>query len=420
MLLLIKNAKIIYPGHELHNSKKDILIRNGVIEKIGTRISDNAAKQISSKSLHLSPGWFDIGSIVGEPGFEQRETLETLSRTAASGGYVAVAIFPNTEPVVDNRSAVQYILNQSTNSAVDLHPIAAISKNCNGEEITEMIDLSRSGAVAFSDGHHAITSSALMMRALDYSKSVNGLIIHRPVDPSLANESLVNEGKVSIELGMKGNPNLAEVVALNRDIQLQKYTGAKVLLHNLSAKESVETLKSLKQNNLFSSVSYLNLCKTEEAVYGYDTNYKTLPSLRSEEDRQALISGVNKKTIQVISSNHVALEEDEKKKEYIYAAPGATGLQTSFAAINTYAEGIKLNSLINCLAINPRKILDLPEVDLEKGAKAELTLFDPTLEWSLNSKTNTSKSKNSPFWDKSLKGGVIGIVNGKKSHFNKY
>ena len=420
MSLLIKNAKIIYPGHEFHNSKRDVLIKNGIIEKIGTRISDSAVKQISSKNLHLSPGWLDIGAVVGEPGYEHRETLDTLSRTAASGGYVAVAIFPNTNPVVDNRSAVQYILNQSTNPLVDLYPIAAISKNCKGEEITEMIDLSRSGAVAFSDGHQAITSNGLMMRALDYSKSIDGLIIHHPIDPSLANHSLVNEGIVSIELGMKGNPNIAEVVALNRDIQLQKYTGANVLLHNLSAKESVEKLKSLKQNNLYSSVSYLNLCKTEKALYGYDTNYKTLPSLRSEEDRQALISGVNKKTIHVITSNHVALEEDEKKKEYIYAGSGATGLQTSFAAINTYAEGVKLNTLVSCLAINPRKILKLPEVELSKGAKAELTLFDPTLEWTLNSKTNTSKSKNSPFWDKSFKGGVIGIVNGKKSRFNKY
>lgn len=420
MLLLIKNAQIIYPGHEFHNTKKDVLIRNGVIEKIGNRINESTAKQITSKDLHVSPGWLDIGATVGEPGYEHRETLETLCRTAASGGYVGVAVFPNTQPVIDNRSAVQYIINQSSSDLVDLYPIAAISKNCRGEEITEMIDLSRSGAVAFSDGNQTITSSGLMMRALDYSKSVNGLIIHHPVDPTLANDNLVNEGKVSIELGMKGNPNLAEVVTLNRDIQLHKYTGSKVLLHNISTKESIETLSTLKQSELYSSVSFLNLCKTEEALYGYDTNYKTLPSLRSEEDRQALISGVNKKTIQVITSNHVPLEEDEKKKEYIYASPGATGLQTSYAAINTFAEGININKLISCLSINPRKILNLPTVEMEKGTKAELTLFDPSIEWTLNGKTNTSKSKNSPFWDKSLKGCVIGIVNGKKSHFNKY
>jgi len=419
-MILIKNATIIYPGHELNNSKRDLLIKNGVIEKIATQIKADKAKVISSKNLHVSPGWMDIGALGGEPGYEHRETLESLTATAASGGYTALALFPNTNPVIDNRSSVQYILNQTKEHIVDHYPIGAFSKDCKGEEITEMMDMHHSGAIAFSDGLKPVTSNRLLMRALDYAKSVDGLIIHHPTDPALNNGNLVNEGVVSISLGMKGNPNISELLSLERDILLNSYTGSRILLYNISTQESVEKIGTQKSKKLFASVSYLNLCKTEAELSSYDSNYKLTPPLRTEDDRAALVNGVNKKIIQLITSNHVPLEEEAKKKEYIYADPGATGLQTCYAAVNTYASQLSATRFVSCVAINSRKILKLPEVQLVPGSKAELTLFDPSTEWTLDAKTNTSKSKNSPFWNKSLKGTVIGIVNGKKSFFNKY
>ena len=418
--ILIKSATIIYPGHELHNTKRDLLIKNGVVEKIGTRIVSKVAKVISSKKLHLSPGWLDIGCTGGEPGHEHRETLESLSRVAAAGGYTGLALFPNTEPVIDNRSAVQYIKNQTKAHLVDYYPIAAVSKSCEGQELTEMIDLHQHGAIAFSDGHKPISSNGLMMRALDYSKGFGGLIIHHPHDPSLTNGHQVNEGEVSLVLGMKGTPAIAEVLTLDRDLQLNNYSKARLLIHNVSTAESVDKLQEDNWKNSFASVSYLHLCKTDQDLYGYDTNYKMIPTLGSAADKAALITAVNKRTIQVISSNHVPLEEDLKKREYFHAEPGTLGLQTTFSALNTYTPEINLGRLVTCLSINPRKILGLPPISLDKGHKAEFTLFDPTVDWTLDTKTNASKSKNSPFWDKSLTGCVIAVVNGKKSHFNKY
>ena len=420
MSILIKNATIIFPGHDLHNSQRDILIKNGQIEKIATRITSTSAKVIEAKKLHVTPGWMDVGATSGEPGYEHRESLESLSRTAASGGYTALAIFPNTNPVIDNRSSVQYILNATADHVVDHYPIGAISKNCKGHEITEMIDMHRHGAIAFSDGLQSLPSSGIMMRALDYVKSVDSLIIHHPEDATLTNGNQVHEGIVSTQLGMKGNPNISELLVLDRDIQLTKYTDSKLLVYNVSTRESVDRLKGLAKEGIHASVSYLNLCKTDEAIAGFDSNMKTIPPLRASDDKQALVSGVNRSVIQLITSNHYPLEEEAKKKEYSYAAPGATGLQTCFSGLVTHAPDLSLDRIVRCLAINSRKLLGLPQVQLVAGAKAELTLVDPNGEWTLSAETNTSRSKNSPFWNETLKGRVIGVVNGKREYFNDY
>ena len=420
MSVLIKNATIIYPGHNLHKSKRDILIKNGVIEKIASRITSKASKVIESSQLHLSPGWMDIGTFSGEPGYENRESLETLSRTAASGGYTALATFPNTNPVTESKSGIQYILHTTQNHLVNYYPIGALSKGCAGEEITEMIDMHNHGAVAFSDGLKSLDSSGLMMRALDYVKSVGSLIIHHPQDNTLSHGNLVHEGAVSTGLGMRDNPSLSEILILDRDIELNKYTNSQLLVHNISTKEAVTRLKGLSKSGISSSVSYLNLCKTASAVSSFDSNMKTVPPLRSENDRQALISGINKATIQVISSNHKPLEDEAKKMEYSYAKAGAIGLQTCYSGLMTDASELSTERLVECLALNPRTILGLPHPELKAGAEAELSLFDPTLKWTLSDKNNTSKSKNSPYWNQELTGMVLGVINGKKQHWNNY
>ncbi len=420
MSILIKNATIVYPGHNLHKSKRDILIKNGIIEKIAARISSKNSKIIESPQLHLSPGWMDIGAFCGEPGYEHRESLETLTKTAASGGYTALATFPNTNPITESKSGIQYILNITNSHLVNYYPIGALSKGCNGEEITEMIDMHSNGAIAFSDGLKSIDSSGLMIRALDYVKSVGSLVIHHPQDNTLAYGNLVHEGEVSTRLGMKGNPSLSEILILDRDIELNKYTHSQLLVHNISTKESVSRLKGLSKSGIYSSVGYLNLCKTAKDVSTFDSNKKTVPPLRAEEDRQALISGINKSIIQVISSNHIPLEEESKKLEYSYAKPGATGLQTCYSGLMTDAPELNIERLVKCLAINPRTILSIKHPELKAGAEAELCLFDPSLSWTLSDKTNTSKSKNSPYWNQELKGMVLGVVNGKKQHWNNY
>jgi len=418
--ILIKNAKIIQPRSPHNNMRMDILVKNGSIKKIGEKLSGDKAQTITSPNLHVSIGWLDIGTICSEPGFEHRETLDSLSRTAAAGGYTAIAPFPNTYPVLDNKSAIQFLLNSTKKHVVDYLPVAAVSKACKGEDMTEMIDLSANGAVAFSDGLKNITSSGLLLRALQYSKVVDGLVIHHPSDPGIANGNDVHEGEVSTGLGLKACPALSELMILERDIQLANYAEARLLVHNISSAESTARLAGLKSKNIYVSVPYLNLCKTDTSIAAFDVNYKVSPPVRSEQDRSTLMTALKEGSIDCITSNHVPLEEELKKKEFVYAESGAAGLQTVFAGLCSFADQLSLNRLVSCLAYNPRKVLGLPVPAIEEGAKANLTLFDPDDSWTLDARTNASKSKNSPFWGQELKGKVIGVINAKQSQFNNY
>jgi len=420
MNILIKNAQILSPDSPYHNSNKDILIENGVITKIGSRLKTEKGKTISSDNLHVSIGWMDIGALCGEPGYEHRETMETMSKTAAAGGYTAVAPLPNTNPIIDNKSSVQYILNTTKDHIVDYYPIGAISKQCHGEEITEMIDMHHCGAVAYSDGTQSVHSSGLMLRALQYAKGTDALIINTPNDPTLSNGNTVHEGEVSTSLGLKASPALSELLTLERDLRLRDYADGRLLSHNISSADSVEKISEMKAKQHTTSVCYLNLCLTDEAVASFDVNVKVSPPLRSEDDRIALIRGINSGRIDIITSNHRPLEEELKKKEFNYAETGAIGLQTTFSGIITHAPKVTLNKIVMSLAVNTRKVLglEMPQIDVDKVAN--LTLFDPSAEWTLDEKTNQSLSKNSPFWNQSLTGKVIGIVNGKQSYFNKY
>ena len=415
---LIKNAKIIQAKSALNNTRKDILIKKGLIVKIDDNISDASAQVIQSDNLHVSIGWLDLGTTSGEPGLEHRENFETLSQSAASGGFTSIAVFPNAKPVTDNKSTVQYIQSSTKELPVEFLPIAAISKNCNGEDITEMIDLSKNGAIAFSDGHNAVQKSGMMLRALQYSKVIDGLIIHHPVDLSISEGNNIHEGAMSTSLGLKASPALSEALVLERDIQLTEYAEARLLAHTISSAQSVQKLRTLKSKNVFASVAYLNLCKTDESLASFNVNYKVSPPLRSEDDRQQLIQAVKDGLIDVICSNHLPLEEEMKKKEFVYAESGAIGLQTLFPALNALSKEISLAKIVQCLSINPRNILNLDVPLIEVDNKANLTLFDPDLEWTLNDKSNRSKSKNSPFWNQQLKGKVLGIINGKKQYFN--
>jgi len=420
MNILIKNAQILSPDSPYHNSNKDILIENGIITKIGSRLKTEKGKTISSDNLHVSIGWMDIGTLCGEPGYEHRETMETMSKTAAAGGYTAVAPLPNTNPIIDNKSSVQYILNTTKDHIVDYYPIGAISKQCHGEEITEMIDMHHCGAVAYSDGTQSVHSSGLMLRALQYAKSTDALIINTPNDPALSNGNTVHEGEVSTSLGLKASPALSELLTLERDLRLRDYADGRLLSHNISSADSVEKISEMKAKQHTTSVCYLNLCLTDEAVASFDVNVKVSPPLRSEDDRIALIRGINSGKIDIITSNHRPLEEELKKKEFTYAETGAIGLQTTFSGIITHAPKVSLNKIVMSLAVNTRRVLglEMPQIDVDKVAN--LTLFDPSAEWTLDEKTNQSLSKNSPFWNQSLTGKVIGIVNGKQSYFNKY
>ena len=417
MKLILKKAKIIDKRWK-KKGRFDLAIKNGKIEKIAPTITIDGYKEIQSPNLHVSIGFLDIGTQVGEPGLEHRENLDSIIAAAASGGFTAIAPFPNTEPVIHSKTEILFLKNNTNNTSVDFYPIGAISKNCAGEDITEMIDMSRNGAIAFSDGKKTIQNSGLMLRALQYAKACNGLIINHPNDKDISTQGQVHEGSISVSLGLEGIPEMAEIVALNRDIQLTQYAESKYCAHNISSLHTVKVLRKEKNSvghNILSTVSYLNLIFKDKDVESFDVNLKVLPPLRDEKDRRSLIKGIKDDTIDAITSGHVPLEEELKKMSFGYASFGAIGIETTFSAMTTLLDDeLDLETIIDKLSVGPRNILGLTVPEISEGENANLCIFDPDLMWTYKSETIKSRSKNSPFIDHVFKGKVLGIINNNK------
>ncbi|GJM31875.1 MAG: dihydroorotase [Saprospiraceae bacterium] len=407
---LIKNATILDPQSSHHKQVIDLLIKNGKIDQIGQGLSDPKAKVIEAGKAFLSPGWMDVGVQTGEPGFEHRETLESVAAAAARGGYTAIASYPNTHPVIHSKPEVFYLLRKTQDSLVDFHPIGAISQDCAGIDITEMIDMHHAGAVAFSDGNHSLQHAGLMMRALLYVKAFGGLVMNQPQDHTIAGKGQMNEGLNSLTLGLKGLPALAEEIMVQRDLFLAEYTNSRLHITNVSSARSVELIREAKAKGLdvTASVAVMNLVFDDEELLNFDTNYKVSPPLREAKDREALLAGLKDGTIDLINSNHVPLEQEVKDLEFPYAAFGVIGLETAYAAISQL---LSTEELVEKLALAPRRIFDLPVPKIEVGGLANLTLFDPEAEWSITADQLQSLSRNSPFLEKSLRGKVIAVFN---------
>jgi len=418
-MLLIKNAIIVDAASPLNGKKRDLLIEKGQIKKIGTRLSNEKAKVVSVKDLHISLGWFDIGVQSGEPGYEHREDIETLTNAAAAGGYTGLACFPNTIPVVQAKADILFLKNQS--SLVDLYPIGVVSQDCKGKDLAELYDMSNAGAIAFSDGKKAIQSSGLMKRSLEYVKGIDGLIINHPDDEELAEGGQIHEGSVSTSLGMKGLSTMAEEMMLKRDLDLLAYTESRLHVHNISSVGAVALIKAAKKKglNVTASVAAVNLVYDHHVLESFNTNFKVKPPLRTQKDVKALIKGLKEGTIDSISTNHVPLEDEAKKLEFLYASFGMIGLETTFALLNTFlAKQLPLELIIERLVYHSRNIVRLPVPKIEEGAVANLTLFLPNLKWTVTKKDIFSKSKNTPFIGQQMKGKVLGVVNGKLEMVN--
>jgi dihydroorotase len=421
MKILIKQARIIDPGGAYHGTNNDILIQNGLIEKVGKTLKTDADIQLEGDQLCVSPGWVDMGVQIGDPGFEHREDISSVSAAAAAGGYSTLLSWPNSDPAVDTKAGVLYIRRQTQGQLVEIHPIGAISKACKGEDITEMIDMQRVGALAFSDGQHSIQSAGLMLRALQYVKSFDGLIINQPQEENIEPHGQMNEGLVSTSLGMKGIPNLAEELMAQRDISLTEYTGSRLHMANISSAGTVELVRQAKLQGqaVTASVPVLNLLFCDEKVESFDVNYKVMPPLRSETDRRALVAGILDGTIDFITSNHTPLEDDRKKLEYPYADFGVIGLETSFGALTTHLGAqINMEQLVQALSTKARSIFSLGSASIEVGKVADLTIFDPSQEWNYTADAGHSKSANSPFIGQRFKGKVLAVINNRRSYFS--
>lgn len=417
MNILLRQVKIIDPSSPFHQQTADILMENGIIKEIGT-INSSRSQQLSIPGLHVSPGWLDIFSHFCDPGFEFKETLETGANAAAAGGYTDVMILPNTSPVIHNKAGIEYLVQRSKELPVNIHPIAAITKNTEGKELAEMYDMHQSGAVAFSDGTCTIQSSGLLLKALQYLKAIDKTIIQLPDDRSISATGLMNEGIVSTQLGLPGKPSIAEELMIARDIELAKYTESKIHFTGISTAKSVELIRQARKEGIAvtCSVTPYHLCFTDEDLTNYDTNLKVNPPLRSKEDQKALKQGLLDGTIDCIATHHLPQDTDHKIVEFEYAHPGMLGLETAFAIIRTYFPELGLEKTIDVLCNKPRSVFDISKVNIDKNIAASLTLFLPDEKWTVSQLY--SKSKNSPFIGKQLTGKPVGIINKEKLFLN--
>jgi len=415
-MLLIRSVKIIDARSPYNGQTKDILVEKGVITRIDDRIEAINTEILTGENWHISPGWVDMRVSAHDPGHEHKEDLTTTCEAAMAGGFTEIAVLPNTKPALDSKDTLIYVKHKARGQAVNVHPIGAVTKSCEGKDFTEMIDLTRAGAAAFSDGIHAIHNTHIFLKSLQYLQQVNRVLMNRPEDFDLTVFGQMNEGESSTLLGMRGIPKVAEELMIMRDLKLLDYMGVKSttpLLHfsTISTATAVDLIRKAKAEGLPVSCDIAaHQIAFDDTVLGeFDTNYKVNPPFRAAEDIVALWEGLADGTIDAVVSDHNPQDEESKNLEFDLAEFGIIGLETAFALLNTYNNSLSISQLIDKFTHQPRTILRLPENVISEGAAANLTIFDPTLEWVFSE--TRSKSKNSPFFGKHLKGKAIYVLN---------
>jgi dihydroorotase len=426
MKLHLKSGHLIDPvkGKDIIT---DMLIVDGKIDRMGRSLSaDRSFEIIDLKNRIIAPGFIDMHVHLREPGYEHKETIGTGCASAAAGGFTAVCCMPNTIPAIDEESVVRYVQEEgrrATGGLVDVYPIAAATKGRKGDELSPMAELSQAGAVGFSDDGSPIANAEIMRRILEYSSMYNIPIIQHAEEQTMTKNGYMNEGLVATRLGMPGIPPIAEELMIERDIILLRYIPhSKYHVAHISTAGSIECVRRAKLEKLkiTCEVAPHHFTLTDEAVESFDTNLKMNPPLRTKDDVQAIKEALHDGTIDVIATDHAPHTIDEKEVEYAQAPFGIVGLETALGLAVTELVNKKilgLDQLIEKFSINPRHILRLPVIDIEEGEMANLTVFDPEKEWIVDIQAFKSKSKNSPFHGRKLKGKAIGTINNGKYWF---
>jgi dihydroorotase len=416
MTTLIKQVKIADLQSPFNGKIKDILLDNHKIIDISDHCTENADQTIHVEGLVVSPGFVDPFVHFCDPGLEHRENLQTGAEAAQHGGYTTVFTVPNTLPIVDTKSQVIYIKQNSQTLPIHVLPIGAISKKTEGKDLAEMIDMFNNGAVAFSDGLYPVQSTLLFLKALQYVKAFDGVAIQMPIDKSLGSLGLMNEGILSTKLGLPGIPSIAEELIISRDIELLRYTQSKLHITSVSTAKGIAMIAAAKKEGLqiSCSVTPYHLFYNEEDLGNYDTLLKVFPPLRTKQDQLALLKAVEEGIVDCVSSHHMPQDWDGKTIEFENAKAGIASIETSYATVAHLLPNLSEQAIAALFGSNARKIFNLPSATIQTGADAELTFFTNKQTTCLSVKDSKSKSANSPFWDKILNGKIIGTyVKGK-------
>ncbi len=419
MKTILKNVTLINPNQNLNRKGIDILLTDGIISKIGnlTKEDKNDSHEYDFSGKVITPGFFDMHVHLREPGREDEETVLTGCNAAANGGFTGIACMPNTEPAVDTAEVVEFIKKQAANHLVDVEVIGAATLGRKGEVISPMAELKEAGVKGFSDDGSAVKTAGILKRALEYSNMFDLPIIEHCEDESLAGGAM-NEGLNSTMLGLPPIPSIAEDLIVMRDIIVSEYTGGRIHIAHISTKKSVEMVREAKKKGLriTAEVTPHHFTLTDDAVRTYDTNTKMNPPLRTQNDVNEILLGLQDGTIDCIASDHAPHSLEEKEAEFEYAPNGIIGLETQIGLSLTelfHKKILSLEKLIEKMAINPRKILNIPIPKFEVGEKANFTILDLDEIWTVDLSRSKSKSKNSPFDKRLLTGKPVATVNNK-------
>jgi dihydroorotase len=417
MSIILKSAKVINAESKYNGTKQDILISEGKIVKIAKSIEIDTAQVIKIENLHVSVGWLDSSVSFGEPGYEERETIENGALAASKSGFTDIVLNPNTDPVLDKQTDISFVKLKSENACCSIHPLGALSISSKSVSMAELFDMRNAGAVGFYDFKKPVKSSNLLKTSLLYSQSFDSLIMSFPLDESIAKNGIINEGVISLNYGIKGIPNFSEEVQINRDLQILEYTGGRLHIPTISTKKSVELIKNAKSKGLkvTCSVAIHNLIFNETKLKDFDTRFKVLPPLRSENDRLALIEAVDKGIIDLVTSDHTPIDVENKKTDIDNSKFGTIGLESFFGSLLTI---FSLEKTIEILT-RGKDIFKIEKTTLNEGSLAKLSLFTVSDEYEFSKENILSKSKNSAFLGLKMKGKPLGIINSEKICINE-
>ena len=408
------NANIVDPHNSLNEIGGLIISENGTIEAIGKKVNKNnipsREKTIDLQGKYIFPGLIDMRVFVGEPGYEYKENFRTLSNAALSGGVTSVVTMPNTDPVIDNVSIVDFLKRRGRDkSKINIFPTASLTKNLEGNNMTEFGLLQKKGIVAFTDGIKTIQNTRLMSRIMKSAHDLNSLIIQHAEDLELSKNGMINDGIIATKLGLQGIPDLAELIIIERDLTLLESIKCRYHISQISSKKSIEIINERKNKVKFTcGVSINNLSLNENDIGDFRTFLKLSPPLRTEDDRVALVSGINNNTIDVIVSDHKPEDEEQKRLTFAQAATGSSGIETLLPlSLELYHNGsVKLEKIIQALSSSPAKILKIDKGNLSIGNDADFCIVDINKPWIVKKEKLISKSKNTSIENKKLQGKV--------------